>query len=155
MLLYNPPLKMRHRENKNDICYWSKHNLSVYLSQGLYPESHGIIGNSMYDPVFNATFTLRSREKLNHRWWGGQPVSIVSSLPSIPSTLLLYIYFCANRDCLALAPRNLCGRVRHFPPASQVKAGWLWGEHIVARAFERQAEVSMTGSVVRLTAKLF
>lgn len=29
----------------------------------------------MYDPVFDATFTLRSREKLNHRWWGGQPVS--------------------------------------------------------------------------------
>lgn len=44
--------------------------------QGLYPESHGIVGNTMHDPVFNATFTLRSREKLNHRWWGGQPVSI-------------------------------------------------------------------------------
>ncbi|XP_061632853.1 ectonucleotide pyrophosphatase/phosphodiesterase family member 2 isoform X2 [Phyllopteryx taeniolatus] len=44
------------------------------LATGLYPESHGIIGNSMYDPVFDATFTLRSREKLNHRWWGGQPI---------------------------------------------------------------------------------
>uniref|UniRef100_A0A667Z7E2 Ectonucleotide pyrophosphatase/phosphodiesterase 2 n=1 Tax=Myripristis murdjan TaxID=586833 RepID=A0A667Z7E2_9TELE len=43
------------------------------LATGLYPESHGIIGNSMYDPVFDATFTLRGREKLNHRWWGGQP----------------------------------------------------------------------------------
>ena len=29
----------------------------------------------MHDPVFNATFSLRTREKLNHRWWGGQPVS--------------------------------------------------------------------------------
>lgn len=28
----------------------------------------------MHDPVFNATFSLRTREKLNHRWWGGQPV---------------------------------------------------------------------------------
>lgn len=43
--------------------------------QGLYPESHGIVGNTMHDPVFNATFSLRTREKLNHRWWGGQPVS--------------------------------------------------------------------------------
>uniref|UniRef100_A0A8C9WCT5 Ectonucleotide pyrophosphatase/phosphodiesterase 2 n=1 Tax=Scleropages formosus TaxID=113540 RepID=A0A8C9WCT5_SCLFO len=40
---------------------------------GLYPESHGIVGNSMYDPVFDANFLLRGREKLNHRWWGGQP----------------------------------------------------------------------------------
>uniref|UniRef100_A0A669DKF6 Ectonucleotide pyrophosphatase/phosphodiesterase 2 n=1 Tax=Oreochromis niloticus TaxID=8128 RepID=A0A669DKF6_ORENI len=45
------------------------------LATGLYPESHGIVGNTMYDPGFDATFTLRGREKLNHRWWGGQPVS--------------------------------------------------------------------------------
>ncbi|XP_035769632.1 ectonucleotide pyrophosphatase/phosphodiesterase family member 2, partial [Neolamprologus brichardi] len=37
------------------------------VEQGLYPESHGIVGNSMYDPGFDATFTLRGREKLNHR----------------------------------------------------------------------------------------
>uniref|UniRef100_A0A7N8WPM1 Ectonucleotide pyrophosphatase/phosphodiesterase 2 n=1 Tax=Mastacembelus armatus TaxID=205130 RepID=A0A7N8WPM1_9TELE len=48
------------------------------LATGLYPESHGIVGNSMYDPVFDATFTLRSREKLNHRWWGGQPIWITA-----------------------------------------------------------------------------
>lgn len=50
------------------------HVLTLSL-QGLYPESHGIVGNTMHDPVFNATFTLRTKEKLNHRWWGGQPVS--------------------------------------------------------------------------------
>ncbi|XP_057684361.1 ectonucleotide pyrophosphatase/phosphodiesterase family member 2-like isoform X2 [Corythoichthys intestinalis] len=48
------------------------------LATGLFPESHGIVGNTMYDPVFNATFTLRSREKLNHRWWGGQPIWITA-----------------------------------------------------------------------------
>uniref|UniRef100_A0A8C7YXU2 Ectonucleotide pyrophosphatase/phosphodiesterase 2 n=1 Tax=Oryzias sinensis TaxID=183150 RepID=A0A8C7YXU2_9TELE len=58
------------------------HSLSVvFVSglslQGLYPESHGIVGNTMHDPVFNATFSLRTREKLNHRWWGGQPVSVL------------------------------------------------------------------------------
>uniref|UniRef100_A0A3Q2PFP6 Ectonucleotide pyrophosphatase/phosphodiesterase 2 n=1 Tax=Fundulus heteroclitus TaxID=8078 RepID=A0A3Q2PFP6_FUNHE len=50
------------------------------LATGLYPESHGIVGNTMYDPVFNATFSLRTREKLNHRWWGGQPVSTAQIL---------------------------------------------------------------------------
>lgn len=56
--------------------------------QGLYPESHGIVGNSMYDPVFDATFTLRGQEKLNHRWWGGQPVSCVH-----PNSVLLFVFF--------------------------------------------------------------
>ncbi|KAM7382386.1 hypothetical protein PAMP_002115 [Pampus punctatissimus] len=56
--------------------YPSKTFPNLYsLATGLYPESHGIVGNSMYDPVFDATFTLRSREKLNHRWWGGQPLN--------------------------------------------------------------------------------
>ncbi|XP_077207715.1 autotaxin isoform X2 [Paroedura picta] len=49
------------------------------LATGLYPESHGIIGNSMYDPVFDATFNLRGREKFNHRWWGGQPIWITAA----------------------------------------------------------------------------
>ncbi|CAN9503607.1 unnamed protein product [Ophioblennius macclurei] len=48
------------------------------LATGLYPESHGIVGNTMHDPVFNATFSLRTREKLNHRWWGGQPIWITA-----------------------------------------------------------------------------
>ncbi|XP_061461647.1 ectonucleotide pyrophosphatase/phosphodiesterase family member 2 isoform X3 [Rhineura floridana] len=49
------------------------------LATGLYPESHGIIGNSMYDPVFDAAFNLRGREKFNHRWWGGQPIWITAA----------------------------------------------------------------------------
>ncbi|XP_036411142.1 ectonucleotide pyrophosphatase/phosphodiesterase family member 2-like [Megalops cyprinoides] len=59
--------------------YPSKTFPNLYtLATGLYPESHGIVGNSMYDPVFDAHFFLRGREKLNHRWWGGQPIWITS-----------------------------------------------------------------------------
>ncbi|KAM5158035.1 autotaxin isoform 3-T3 [Mantella aurantiaca] len=48
------------------------------LATGLYPESHGIVGNSMYDPVFDANFSIRSQEKFNARWWGGQPLWITA-----------------------------------------------------------------------------
>uniref|UniRef100_A0A8C4NBV0 Ectonucleotide pyrophosphatase/phosphodiesterase 3 n=1 Tax=Eptatretus burgeri TaxID=7764 RepID=A0A8C4NBV0_EPTBU len=41
---------------------------------GLYPESHGIVDNSMYDVEFDAHFSLSSPEKNNPRWWGGQPI---------------------------------------------------------------------------------
>uniref|UniRef100_A0A674DAT3 Ectonucleotide pyrophosphatase/phosphodiesterase 2 n=1 Tax=Salmo trutta TaxID=8032 RepID=A0A674DAT3_SALTR len=59
--------------------YPSKTFPNLYtLATGLYPESHGIVGNSMHDPVFDANFSLRGREKLNHRWWGGQPIWITA-----------------------------------------------------------------------------
>ncbi|XP_076122089.1 autotaxin isoform X2 [Alosa pseudoharengus] len=48
------------------------------IATGLYPESHGIVGNSMHDPTFEATFSIRGQEKLKHRWWGGQPIWITA-----------------------------------------------------------------------------
>ncbi|XP_056876170.1 ectonucleotide pyrophosphatase/phosphodiesterase family member 3 [Takifugu flavidus] len=41
---------------------------------GLYPESNGLIDNVMYDPVFDATFTLSTEEKSNPAWYLGQPI---------------------------------------------------------------------------------
>ncbi|XP_076035320.1 venom phosphodiesterase-like [Oratosquilla oratoria] len=41
---------------------------------GLYPESHGIVGNKFFDPEFNATFKLGSDESCKPRWWGGDPI---------------------------------------------------------------------------------
>ncbi|XP_031437344.1 ectonucleotide pyrophosphatase/phosphodiesterase family member 1 [Clupea harengus] len=41
---------------------------------GLYPESHGIVDNKMYDVNRNAEFVLRSKEKFNPKWYLGEPV---------------------------------------------------------------------------------
>lgn len=41
---------------------------------GLYPESHGIIDNNMYDVNLNKNFSLSSKEKDNPAWWQGQPI---------------------------------------------------------------------------------
>ncbi|CAN9503608.1 unnamed protein product [Ophioblennius macclurei] len=41
---------------------------------GLYPESNGLIDNSMYDPVLDASFSLSSDEKFNPAWYLGQPI---------------------------------------------------------------------------------
>ncbi|XP_021114910.1 ectonucleotide pyrophosphatase/phosphodiesterase family member 3 isoform X2 [Heterocephalus glaber] len=41
---------------------------------GLYPESHGIIDNNMYDVILNKNFSLSSKEKFNPAWWSGQPI---------------------------------------------------------------------------------
>ncbi|XP_049336513.1 ectonucleotide pyrophosphatase/phosphodiesterase family member 2 isoform X2 [Astyanax mexicanus] len=60
------------------------------IATGLYPESHGIVGNSMHDPVFDATFTLRGKEKLNHRWWGGQPIWITAEKQGIKAATFFW-----------------------------------------------------------------
>uniref|UniRef100_A0A3Q4BLZ3 SMB domain-containing protein n=1 Tax=Mola mola TaxID=94237 RepID=A0A3Q4BLZ3_MOLML len=41
---------------------------------GLYPESNGLIDNVMYDPVFDASFSLSNEEKENPAWYLGQPI---------------------------------------------------------------------------------
>ncbi|XP_043963201.1 ectonucleotide pyrophosphatase/phosphodiesterase family member 1 isoform X1 [Gambusia affinis] len=41
---------------------------------GLYPESHGIVDNKMYDVTRNAFFSLKTEEKWNSDWYQGEPV---------------------------------------------------------------------------------
>uniref|UniRef100_A0A672RVA9 Ectonucleotide pyrophosphatase/phosphodiesterase family member 1-like n=1 Tax=Sinocyclocheilus grahami TaxID=75366 RepID=A0A672RVA9_SINGR len=41
---------------------------------GLYPESHGIVDNKMYDVTRNASFSLKIDEKFNPAWYQGEPV---------------------------------------------------------------------------------
>ncbi|XP_076024091.1 ectonucleotide pyrophosphatase/phosphodiesterase family member 1 [Genypterus blacodes] len=41
---------------------------------GLYPESHGIVDNKMYDVARNAVFSLKNEEKVNPLWYQGEPV---------------------------------------------------------------------------------
>ncbi|XP_071800542.1 ectonucleotide pyrophosphatase/phosphodiesterase family member 5-like [Asterias amurensis] len=42
---------------------------------GLYEESHGIVGNAMYDPVWNETYFMGNESK----WWeGGEPIWVTN-----------------------------------------------------------------------------
>ena len=46
---------------------------------GLYPENHGIVFNTIYDPVFDTTFSLGNRDEVrNGRWWGGEPIWVTA-----------------------------------------------------------------------------
>ena len=64
---------------------------------GLYPESHGIVANAMYDPVRNATFRKWSTETF---WWeGGEPIWITAEKQNrktgkIPDRLSLWFFLC-------------------------------------------------------------
>ncbi|KAF8477406.1 alkaline-phosphatase-like protein [Kalaharituber pfeilii] len=45
------------------------------LVTGLYPESHGIVGNSFYDPVLKKDFYYKNKESATLPfWYGGDPI---------------------------------------------------------------------------------
>ncbi len=53
------------------MCHIFYRNL---ISQGLYPESHGIIDNSFFDPKLNESFDLGEPSSFDPRFWGGDPI---------------------------------------------------------------------------------
>ncbi|ESO88927.1 hypothetical protein LOTGIDRAFT_153994 [Lottia gigantea] len=55
------------------------------LVTGLYSESHGIIGNTIYDPRFNETFSLfNSTQQYDSKWFdnGGEPIWVTNQIQS-------------------------------------------------------------------------
>jgi predicted AlkP superfamily pyrophosphatase or phosphodiesterase len=45
---------------------------------GLYPEHHGIVGNTMRDASMPERFTQSSETAKDGRWWGGEPVWVTA-----------------------------------------------------------------------------
>ncbi|MFC1550116.1 ectonucleotide pyrophosphatase/phosphodiesterase [Candidatus Neomarinimicrobiota bacterium] len=51
---------------------------------GLYAENHGIIANTMYDSIFEASFSLGDRNAVAAgRWWGGEPIWVTAEKNNI------------------------------------------------------------------------
>ena len=45
---------------------------------GLYPDRHGILANTMYDPAFDETFTLHNGASRDGKWCGGEPIWVTA-----------------------------------------------------------------------------
>ncbi len=61
------------------------------LVTGLYPQAHGIVGNTMRDPERlvdgqPARFSLSNREAIaDGRWWGGEPIWVTAERQGVPA----------------------------------------------------------------------
>lgn len=65
--------------------------------QGLYPASHGIIDNSMYDTASGKLFKVGRNTSLEPFWWEKEPVrinsfKIVGQITSSGYTARVYIH---------------------------------------------------------------
>ncbi|KAI9490532.1 alkaline-phosphatase-like protein [Zychaea mexicana] len=61
------------------------------LVTGLYPESHGIIGNMFYDPALNDSFNYKSpAQSWDAKWWGGEPIWVTAVRQGLRSGVIMW-----------------------------------------------------------------
>ncbi|XP_059837551.1 venom phosphodiesterase 2-like [Hypanus sabinus] len=58
---------------------------------GLYPESHGVIDNSMYDVDMDAVYNIRNEEKNNPLWYKGQPLWLTAMYQSLKTGTFFWV----------------------------------------------------------------
>jgi predicted AlkP superfamily pyrophosphatase or phosphodiesterase len=58
---------------------------------GLYPEAHGIVGNSFWDPADESEFYYtKPQQSLQGKWWGGEPVWLTAELQGVRAAVHMW-----------------------------------------------------------------
>ncbi|PHH93012.1 hypothetical protein CDD83_2501 [Cordyceps sp. RAO-2017] len=61
------------------------------LATGLYPESHGVVGNSFWDPDLRAEFFYTDpKRSLDPKWWGGEPFWVTAERQGIRTAVHMW-----------------------------------------------------------------
>ena len=61
------------------------------LATGLYPESHGVVGNTFWDPTLKAEFYYTDPERsLDPKWWHGEPFWVTAEKQGIRSAVHMW-----------------------------------------------------------------
>jgi predicted AlkP superfamily pyrophosphatase or phosphodiesterase len=61
------------------------------LATGLYPESHGIVGNSFWDPALQAEFYYTDPSRsLDPKWWMGEPFWVTAEKQGIRTAIHMW-----------------------------------------------------------------
>lgn len=62
------------------------------IATGLYPEHHGIVGNTFFDPERNETFSLGDRESVEDgTWYGGQPIWVTAETQGMVAASFFFV----------------------------------------------------------------
>lgn len=61
------------------------------LATGLYPESHGIVSNTFWDPDLKAEFHYQDPDRSLHpKWWGGEPFWATAEKQGVKSAVHMW-----------------------------------------------------------------
>ncbi|KAI9829920.1 MAG: hypothetical protein M1826_005342 [Phylliscum demangeonii] len=60
------------------------------LVTGLYPESHGIVGNTFWDPTMKEEFDYGKSSSMQAKWWGGEPLWVTAEKQGIRTAIHMW-----------------------------------------------------------------
>ncbi|QSZ37155.1 hypothetical protein DSL72_009249 [Monilinia vaccinii-corymbosi] len=60
------------------------------LVTGLYPESHGIVGNTFWDKESQEEFFYTKSEAMDKKWWGGEPLWVTAENQGIRTAIHMW-----------------------------------------------------------------
>ncbi|GGW59173.1 alkaline phosphatase family protein [Alishewanella tabrizica] len=61
------------------------------LVTGLHPEKHGIVDNSMYDPLTKRQFSMRMSDQVaDGFWWQGEPIWVTAELQGVKAATYFF-----------------------------------------------------------------
>jgi len=60
------------------------------LATGLYPESHGVVGNTFWDPELKEEFYYTNPLAMQPKWWGGEPIWVTAERHGIRSAIHMW-----------------------------------------------------------------
>ncbi len=61
------------------------------LVTGLYPESHGVVGNTFWDPDMQQEFYyIDPARSLQGKWWGGEPLWVTAEMQGIRTAIHMW-----------------------------------------------------------------
>jgi predicted AlkP superfamily pyrophosphatase or phosphodiesterase len=60
------------------------------ISTGLYPESHGVVGNTFWDEELQEEFFYTHPNSMDPKWWGGEPIWVTAETQGIRSAIHMW-----------------------------------------------------------------
>jgi predicted AlkP superfamily pyrophosphatase or phosphodiesterase len=95
------------------------------LATGLYPEHHGIVSNTMFDPRFNEHFTPLNGATSKGKWWGGEPIWSTAEKQGVRAACMFWPG--SEAEVAGARPSDWLPYRQDFPIEARVKTvlGWL------------------------------
>ncbi|MFI5250115.1 MAG: ectonucleotide pyrophosphatase/phosphodiesterase [Gemmatimonadales bacterium] len=95
------------------------------LATGLYPEHHGIVGNSFYDPARGQTYSIRDPATFRDgSWYGGTPLWVLAEQQGMRSACLFWVG--CEAAVQGVRPSYYLRYDPHFANAQRVRLIMSW-----------------------------
>jgi predicted AlkP superfamily pyrophosphatase or phosphodiesterase len=61
------------------------------MATGMYPEAHGVVGNTFWDPILEQEFYYTDPERsLQPHWWGGEPLWVTAEKQGVRTAVHMW-----------------------------------------------------------------